>query len=335
MTQSYRDLMSQPAATYDTPQLCGVFSFLREKDMSNKKRFFASIIILVFAYAVFTSFNVGKIIAKTADYADIDAYNGSVAVVVNNNKPIFSYMDISTESYEKYGELDSLGRATSAIACVGTDIMPTEERSSIGSVKPTGWEQNKYPGIVDSDPPYLYNRCHIIGSQLTGENANERNLITGTRYMNAEGMLPYENQIAEYVKSTENHVVYRVTPVYEGDNLLCTGVQMEACSVEDGGKGVSFNVFVYNVQPGVVINYADGTNELAEGYTLSEDLSDEEIESEPATEGSYVANKNTKKFHLDTCDSVHEMKESNKLYFEGYREDLIEQGYIPCKRCNP
>lgn len=299
--------------------------------MKNKKGILAAFLVAVFVYGILSSFSVEKIIAKTADYRNIGSYNGSVSVVVNDNQPLFSFTETSTESYEKYGQLDKLGRATAAIACVGTDIMPTEERGSIGSVKPTGWEQNKYPGIVDSDPPYLYNRCHILGYQLTGENANECNLITGTRYMNVEGMLPYENIVAEYVKSTGNHVMYRVTPVFDGDNLLCTGVQMEALSVEDAGKGVCFNVFVYNVQPGVDIDYTDGCNQLADGYVLSEDVSEEEQEQE----GSYVANKNTKKFHLDTCESVNEMNPENRLFFEGFRQDLIDEGYIPCKRCNP
>ena len=304
--------------------------------MKSKRSVFVVLLAAILVYLTFSSFGVGKIIAKTADYYSINSYDGNVSVVVNNNKPMFTYVETASTSYEKYGDLDELGRCTAAIACIGTDIMPTEERGSIGSVKPTGWEQNKYPGIVESDPPYLYNRCHLIGFQLTGENANERNLITGTRYMNVEGMLPYEEMVANYVRTTGNHVMYRVTPVFEGGNLLCSGVQMEAYSVEDSGRGICFNVFCYNVQPGVNINYTDGSNELAEGFVLSEEVTDEELDrSMPATEGSYVANKNTKKFHLDTCDSVHEMKESNKLFFEGYREDLIDQGYVPCKRCNP
>jgi DNA-entry nuclease len=237
------------------------------------------------------------------------------------------------------------------MACIGEDLMPTEERGSIGMVKPTGWNQNKYPGIVDSNPAYLYNRCHMIGFQLTGENANERNLITGTRYMNIEGMLPYENMVASYIKSTGNHVMYRVTPVFEGNNLLCSGVKMEAYSVEDKGKGVSFNVFCFNVQPGIAIDYADGSNAIDEGFVLKDAVVSDttvtretpsaaensiaETKSETITKSSYVANKNTKKFHYPSCSSVEDMKEKNKLYFDGSREELIEQGYVPCKRCNP
>ncbi len=194
---------------------------------------------------------------------EIPAYNGAPSVVLNNNVPGFTADEITTSSFEQYGEPDRLGRCTAAIACVGKDLMPTEEREDISDVRPTGWKQNKYPGIIDSDPPFLYNRCHMIGFQLTGENANEKNLITGTRYMNLMGMLPYENEVAEYVQSTGRHVMYRVTPVFTDKNLLCNGVQIEAYSVEDKGRGISFNVFCYNVQPGVDIDYRDGSNKLA------------------------------------------------------------------------
>ena len=277
-------------------------------------------------------------------------YTGSASVQLNNNIPEFLSAEITNSSYERYGELDDLGRCTIAVACIGKELMPTEDRDSIGMVKPTGWDQNKYPGIVDSNPPYLYNRCHMIGFQLTAENANERNLITGTRYMNIEGMLPYENMVASYIKSTGNHVMYRVTPVFEGNNLLCTGVKMEAYSVEDKGKGVSFNVFCFNVQPGIDIDYADGSNTIDEGFVLedtraadatltreasSTENSITEEKSDTVTKSSYVANKNTKKFHYPSCGSVEDMKEKNKLYFDGSREELIEQGYVPCKRCNP
>lgn len=279
----------------------------------------------------------------------IPEYTGAASVVLNGNIPSFSTDEITAESFEKYGNLDKLGRCTPAIASVGKDIMPTEERGSIGSVKPTGWNQNKYPGIVNSEPPYLYNRCHLIGYQLTGENANEKNLITGTRYMNIEGMLPYENKVADYVRSTGNHVMYRVTPVFSGNNLLCDGVQIEALSVEDNGKGIRFNVFCYNVQPGILINYTDGSNQADPSYnatsqgkdiTNTDNSSDQVDRSTPSgtTSGqktAYVANKNTKKFHYPSCSSVSDMKEKNKLYYEGTREELIEQGYDPCKRCNP
>lgn len=202
---------------------------------------------------------------KTADNT-IPVYSGSLSIEVNENKPEFTKSEITKVSFESYGELDDLGRCTTAMASIGKDLMPTKDRESISMVRPTGWDQEKYPGLVDSDPPYLYNRCHMIGFQLTGENANEQNLITGTRYFNVEGMLPYENEVADYIRSTGNHVMYRVTPVFEGNNLLCDGVKIEALSVEDGGKGVSFNVFCYNVQPGVIIDYSDGSNKLDRNY---------------------------------------------------------------------
>lgn len=304
--------------------------------------------------------------------SDVPEFSGNASVTVNGNTPVFTQDEITTEAYELYGELDSYGRCTTAMACIGTELMPTEERESIGSVKPTGWNQNKYPGIVDSDPPYLYNRCHLIGYQLTGENANEKNLVTGTRYMNVEGMLPYENMVADYIYATGNHVLYRVTPVFEGSNLLCSGVQMEAYSVEDSGAGISFNVYCYNVQPGVVINYSDGSNWQDITYSISSDyqaddnsstnsqrtlnqtqdnsteLSDAQTKTgdDDLSQGEktdytltdscdYIANKNTKKFHYPSCDSVADMKEKNKLYFNGTRQELIDQGYEPCKRCNP
>lgn len=191
----------------------------------------------------------------TIDINEIPSYSGSPYVEINNNVPDFEESHKTGKSFEEYSQFDSLGRCGTAFANVGTDIMPTEERGRIGMVKPTGWHTVKYD-IVDGK--YLYNRCHLIAYQLTGENANEENLITGTRYMNVEGMLPFENMVADYVKETGNHVLYRVEPVFEGDNLLASGVHMEAESVEDNGKGISFNVYVYNVQPGITIDYRTG-----------------------------------------------------------------------------
>ena len=311
-----------------------------------KNRIFALILAFCMGVAWFMSSQV-----STYAEAEVTSFATSASVVVNNNVPEFTEDEITTSSYESYGELDSLGRVTTAMACIGQDLMPTTERGSIADIRPTGWQQNKYPGIVDSDPPYLYNRCHMIGYQLTGENANEKNLLTGTRYMNVEGMLPYENEVAEYIRSTGNHVMYRVTPVFEGSNLLCDGVQIEAYSVEDGGRGVSFNVFCYNVQPGVEINYADGSNELAESADAAEtsvlemtggtsESSGENVSrSMPGASGdsdaSYILNTNTKKFHYPYCSSVSDMKEKNKEYSNKSREEIIADGYTPCKRCNP
>lgn len=187
--------------------------------------------------------------------SEIPEYSGEPYIAVNGNEPEFSEEDLSEESFETYSELDGMGRCGTAYANVGTDLMPTEKRGSIGQVKPSGWQTVKYD-IVDGK--YLYNRCHLIGYQLSGENANKENLITGTRYMNVDGMLPFENMVADYVKETGNHVLYRVTPVFDGKDLVAKGVHMEAYSVEDAGEGISYNVYVYNVQPGIEIDYATG-----------------------------------------------------------------------------
>lgn len=188
-------------------------------------------------------------------------YNGESYGTLNNNEPEFTADEITDESFEYYPELDEYGRCGTCVACIGRDIMPTEERGSIGMVKPTGWHTIKYDCV---DGKYLYNRCHLIGFQLAGENANERNLITGTRWLNVEGMLPFENEVADYVHKTGNHVMYRVTPDFHGTDLVASGVQIEALSVEDNGEGVCFNVYCYNVQPGVAINPANGDSSLIE-----------------------------------------------------------------------
>ena len=199
--------------------------------------------------------------AETYSMENIPPYDGTPYVVLNDNQPPFTAEDMTDVSYEFYSDLDELGRCGVTEACIGRDLMPTEKRGDISSVKPTGWVQNQYDFV---DGKSLWNRCHLIGFQLAGENANECNLITGTRYLNVEGMLPFENLVADYVKETDNHVLYRVTPAFQGTELVARGVQMEAYSVEDSGDGVCFNVFCYNVQPGVEIDYATGDNWLAE-----------------------------------------------------------------------
>ena len=193
----------------------------------------------------------------TLDLDQIPEFDEEPFVVLNDNQPLFEKADITTKAYEYFSELDELGRCGYVMACVGQELMPTEPRESISHVKPTGWVQNQYDFV---DGKSLYNRCHLIGFQLTGENANKCNLITGTRYMNTEGMLPFENMVADYVKETGNHVLYRVTPIYDGDDLVASGVQLEAWSVEDDGEGIGFHVYVYNNQPGVIIDYATGEN---------------------------------------------------------------------------
>ena len=271
----------------------------------------------------------------TVSLDEIPAFSDQPYVVLNDNEPDFSEEEWTTESFETYSPLDSLGRCGVAYANIGVDLMPTEERGSIGQVKPTGWHTVRYDCV---DGEYLYNRCHLIGYQLSGENANECNLITGTRYLNVEGMLPFENLVHDYVEETENHVLYRVTPIYEGDNLVASGVQMEALSVEDSGEGVCFNVYVYNCQPGVTFDYATGESWLTEEDTdqSAQPSSDPTpTASSEAGETTYILNTSSLKFHLPTCSGVASMKESNKQTYTGSREDLIAQGYAPCGQCKP
>lgn len=339
---------------------------------------------------------------------NLPAYSGEAYVELNDNVPSFSKKDMTTKAFEKYSELDDLGRCGTAYANVCRETMPTEERGNIGMIKPSGWHTVKYDNV---DGKYLYNRCHLIGYQLTGENASEQNLITGTRYMNVEGMLSFENMVADYVENTDNHVLYRVTPIFKGDNLLVSGVQMEAYSVEDKGKGVSFNVYCYNVQPGITIDYTNGDSKLSDGtiasitlnytqyalevgqsktlvavtspesavksvtwyssnnkiatvskngkvtavttgtvtitakttnglkaickVTVKEKSGTAVVNSTSSGSCTYVLNTNTKKFHLPSCSSVKDMKDKNKQEVTCSRDEVIDMGYVPCKRCNP
>ncbi len=344
---------------------------------------------------------------------NLPAYSGEAYVELNDNVPSFSKKDMTTKAFEKYSELDNLGRCGTAYANVCRETMPTEERGNIGMIKPSGWHTVKYDNV---DGKYLYNRCHLIGYQLTGENASEQNLITGTRYMNVEGMLSFENMVADYVENTDNHVLYRVTPIFKGDNLLASGVQMEAYSVEDKGKGVSFNVYCYNVQPGITIDYTNGDSKLSDGtiasitlnytkYALEvgqsktlvavtspesavksvtwyssnnkiatvskngkvtavttgtvtitakttnglkatckvtvKEKSDTTVANGAANGNiTYVLNTNTKKFHLPSClsvkdISVKDIKDKNKQEVTCSRDEVIDMGYVPCKRCEP
>lgn len=205
---------------------------------------------------------VSESIQKSFNLDDIPEFDGKTPyVIINNNEPNFPEEDFNSNSFEKYSELDSLGRCGVAYANVSKETMPTEARGEISKVKPTGWHTVKYDCV---EGKYLYNRCHLIGYQLTAENANKQNLITGTRYLNVDGMLPFENQVAEYVKQENGHVLYRVIPIFEGNNLVPNGVQMEAESVEDKGEKVKFNVYAYNVQPNIKIDYLTGNSELIE-----------------------------------------------------------------------
>lgn len=257
------------------------------------------------------------------------AYDGKPYVVINDNDPDFTDADMTTTSFESYGELDGLGRCTTAFANIGKDLMPTEKRGSIGEVKPTGWQMAKYDNV---DGKYLYNRCHLIGYQLTGENANAKNLITGTRYLNVDGMLPFENMVADYIKETGNHVLYRVTPVFSGDNLVASGVHMEAESVEDNGDGILFNVYCFNAQPGIAIDYATGNSHQDDSVVADASKSTTAAEANVQT---YVLNTNTKKFHKESCNSAKSMDASNKKIYTGSRQELIDMGYEACGVCKP
>ena len=279
--------------------------------MKNKsQRYFSLLLALIF---ILSFVNGCDLINKNiTQINDIPAFSDRPYTILNNNIPEFEAEKFKAESFEKYLSLDSLGRCNVAFACIGKDIMPTEKRQGIGQIKPSGWKTVKYD-IVDGK--YLYNRCHLIGYQLSGENANERNLITGTRYLNVEGMLPFENMVADYVKETQNHVLYRVTPIFEGNNLVASGVKMEGYSLEDNGEGISFNVYCYNIQPGIKIDYSDGQSSLNESV--------------------YVLNVKTNKFHLLSCEKAFKISSKNRKYYDNSRYDLIKNGYTPCKECNP
>lgn len=251
---------------------------------------------------------------------EVPEFTGAAFIEIDGNIPSFTEEELQKRGYEYYSELDHLGRCGMTFAVIGEETMPTEERGEIGQVKPSGWALAKYDFV---DGKYLFNRCHLIGYQLSGENANVKNLITGTRYLNIEGMLPFENLVADYVKDTGNHVAYRVTPIFEGNNLVASGVIMEGYSIEDGGNGVSFKVYCYNVQPGVKINYANGENEADENAGLVQ-----------SADAKYILNTNSKKFHKKDCESVKSIKDENIGYGES-RELLIQLGYSPCGSCKP
>ncbi len=281
---------------------------------------------------------------------NIPNFSSNPYVVINNNQPTFGKSDYTTKSYEHYSALDSLGRCGVVEACIGIDLMPTDERGSIGQVKPSGWQTVKYDFV---DGKYLYNRCHLIGWQLTGENANECNLITGTRYMNVEGMLPFENMVADYIKETGNHVMYRVAPIFKGNELVARGVTIEAYSVEDDGEGVCFYVYCYNNQPNITIDYATGKSSLAENEktettTKAETTTKKETTTKAETttkketttkagssECKYVLNTKTKKYHYPDCASAKKISDENRSETDMSSEELEELGYSPCKNCDP
>lgn len=377
--------------------------------MKKRKNALLSLLSALFLICNLSALSASAAQKEKITLSNLPKYSGEAYIELNSNVPNFKKSDLTKKAFEIYSDLDDMGRCGAAFANVCTDTMPAEERGAIGMIKPSVWQTVKYDNV---DGKYLYNRCHLIGYQLTGENANEQNLITGTRYLNVEGMLPFENKVAEYVDNTDNHVLYRVTPVFKGDNLLASGVQMEGYSVEDKGEGICFNVYCYNVQPGITIDYSDGSSRLSNGtiasislnyskYSLTvgqsktltaavypesakaavtwyssnnkvaavssagkvtakkagtatitaktsnglkatcritvKDKSDTTIENNNSSSGkcTYVLNTNTKKFHYPYCSSVNSMKDKNKKEVSCSREDVINMGYQPCKRCNP
>lgn len=259
----------------------------------------------------------------------IPVYTGRPYVELNGNIPEFTDAEKNTNVFETYSELDSLGRCQAAYANVCQEIMPAQKRGPIGNVKPTGWHTVNYHELIDGN--YLYNRCHLIAYELAGENANEKNLITGTRYLNITGMLPFENKVAAFVKSTGYHVLYRVTPVFYGSNLVASGVQMEAWSVEDNGQGICFNIYAYNVQPGIYIDYATGDSHVADNGQAA----GTQTKADNKEQHEYILNTKNMKFHSPDCSSVSKMSDKNKQTFTGTREQVIEMGYEACGVCKP
>ena len=293
------------------------------------------------------SFDIERILAAPPQYT------GDPFVVVNNNIPLFTEEEIRSINTIIYSDLDDLGRCGAAVALIGPETLPTEARGQIGEIKPSGWHTVRYDDIIEDR--YLYNRCHLLGYQLAGENAEPRNLITGTRYLNISCMLPFENRVIEVISRTGYHVLYRATPVFESDNLIASGVLLEAFSIEDRGSELQFFVYLFNVQPGIIIDYKTGescedssyvvpTEEsgtlllLVPDYDMEADVSDRSlpIENSSGEERiTFVLNTNTMRFHALSCPSVADIKPKNKEFSTESRDDLIDLGYIPCGRCNP
>lgn len=297
-----------------------------QRQATNQGRILPLLFALLLSLSVLSgcSGNAGADSAESvSDVSQVPAYTGSPYTTIADNVPDLNESDAKGVT-ESYSPLDSLGRCGDVMAVVSPETMPTEERESIGMVKPSGWHTVRYDDLVDGK--YLYNRCHLLGYQLTGENANEENLITGTRYMNVDGMLPFEDEVAEYVDRTDGSVLMRVTPVFVGRELVARGVHMEALSLGDGGRGVSFNVYCYNVQPGVSIDYATGESQRSNQPAAA---------SSNAQAADYVLITSSKRFHLPNCASVDQMADQNKQEFTGNRDTLISQGYKPCGSCNP
>jgi len=266
---------------------------------------------------------------------EIPEYDGKAYILINDGIPFFDTSDIKPESYEIYYDLDELGRCTLADAVVGQDLMPTEKRGDISSVKPTGWHKSRYPKeLVDGES--LYNRCHLIAFGMCGETANKYNLVTGTRYFNTKGVNNFENMVIDYVRETNEHVRYRVTPVWTGDNLVCDGEIVEAWSVEDNGEAICFCIYAYNVQPGIVIDYATGDNWL-DGESKPEEIVSSVDEELPLLdedyEGTFILNIKKKKIHTENCPGANDISEKNKEIYTGSYNELIKRGFVPDKAC--
>lgn len=307
-----------------------------------------------------------RILVSSLDFSDIEEYDSLDFIEIHDNHPDFYGWQLTNEPYVHFSELDELGRTGPALALLGSETLATEPRGQIGNVQPSGWHTIRYDDLIADK--YLYNRAHVIGYQLCGDNATPQNLFAGTRYLNTGAMLIFEEKVADYINRTGNHVLYRVTPFYDGNNLLASGVQMEACSIEDNGS-FQFNVYCYNVQPGILIDYSTGDSEIEPDYiapilfldgagkntdapitreinTISETTSPSPTKT-PAPTGTptkeapqsktptYVLNTNTHKFHYSWCSSVDQMKPSNRKDFYGTRDEAISKGYSPCGRCHP
>ena len=363
--------------------LHGIFKEMSADDTKKKKAmkkagkrpiFIPALLVLLLGIAV--GFAAGRWMrqqrAESTPFSltDIPEWSGQPAFELPG-APSFTEEEITQTCFIRFSEMDALGRCGTAFACVGPESMPEGTRGSIGMIKPAGWQSDKYEFIDNGG--FIYNRCHLLAWKLTGENDEPRNLITGTRYLNTQGMLPYENRIIYYIQDTGNHVMYRVTPVYREGELLARGVHMEARSVEDGGRGILFNVYCYNVQPYITIDYMTGKNHVAD------DADPEEIaaltaqlhpENENGAEGqlsgsagsqtgdsengqsggsgngqagpytppedvTYILNTSSRKFHYPDCPSVQDMQPHNRQEFRGTREEAVAQGYEPCGACKP
>lgn len=343
-------------------------NMIQKKKSFRQRRIFSALLLLFLVFGIILAIcrdkkEFVKALFPNTNTFDIDAFIldpplfcGNAITEVNGNIPLFTKEELALKPRVSYSSLDALGRCGPAMGLLGPETIPQEKRGMIGDVRPSGWHTVRYDDRIEDR--YLYNRCHLIGYQLAGDNADPQNLITGTRFLNMSGMLPYENMVFSYITNTGNHVLYRVRPIFVGENLLASGVLIEAYSIEDQGKELSFCVYAHNVQPGILIDYEtgessaeeqwinsevpkiDNNNEteflmLEEAEALGEIQQRSVVDPETNAEITYILNTNTKRFHDPECPSVQETKEKNKQNFYGSREEVIAEGYIPCGRCKP